>query len=58
MLIPLLQGTVHPWAPFVVFGVGALMAGTSTLLLPETHGKTLPETVAHLEAKAEEAPVK
>ncbi|XP_050712093.1 organic cation transporter protein-like isoform X1 [Eriocheir sinensis] len=53
-----LVGTFHPWAPFVVFGVGALMAGAVTLLLPETRGKTLPETVAQLEARAKEAPVK
>ena len=46
------QGTVYPWAPFVVFGSGALLAVAGTLLLPETRGQDLPDTVANLEARA------
>ena len=37
-------------APSVVFGSCCLLVGLSTLLLPETSGKRLPETVAELEA--------
>ncbi|XP_063877911.1 organic cation transporter-like protein isoform X2 [Scylla paramamosain] len=43
---------MYPWAPFVVFGVGSSLAGLGTLLLPETRGQTLPDTVAELEARA------
>ncbi|XP_045121222.1 organic cation transporter protein-like [Portunus trituberculatus] len=46
-----LVGTIYPWAPFVVFGTGALLAGLGTLMLPETRGQTLPETVAQLEER-------
>lgn len=49
-----LVGTVYPWAPFVVFGTGAVLAGAGTLLLPETRGQILPDTVAQLEAAATE----
>ncbi|KAK8376480.1 hypothetical protein O3P69_009849 [Scylla paramamosain] len=46
-----LVGSVYPWAPFVVFGSGALLAGAGTLLLQETRGQNLPETVAQLEER-------
>ncbi|KAK8376323.1 hypothetical protein O3P69_009753 [Scylla paramamosain] len=47
-----LVGSVYPWAPFVVFGAGALLSGGVTFLLPETKGQTLPDTVAQLEEKS------
>ncbi|KAG0714905.1 Solute carrier family 22 member 13 [Chionoecetes opilio] len=43
--------SMYPWAPFVIFGSGALLAGAGTFLLPETRGQVLPDTVAHLEAR-------
>ncbi|XP_063878559.1 organic cation transporter-like protein [Scylla paramamosain] len=43
-------GAAYPWAPFVIFGLSSLLAATVTLLLPETRGHTLPDTVAELEA--------
>ncbi|XP_063881589.1 organic cation transporter protein-like [Scylla paramamosain] len=44
-------GTVYPWAPFFVFGLGALIAGAGTLLLPETSNQKMPETVGQLESR-------
>ncbi|XP_063880951.1 organic cation transporter protein-like [Scylla paramamosain] len=44
-------GTVYPWAPFFVFGLGALVAGAGTLLLPETSNQKMPETVGQLESR-------
>lgn len=41
-------GKVYSWAPFVIFGSGALLAGAGTLLLPETRGHILPDTIAQL----------
>ncbi|KAG0710128.1 Organic cation transporter-like protein [Chionoecetes opilio] len=49
-----LVGTIYPWAPFVIFGTGALLAGAGTFLLPETRGQVLPDTIAQLEARARE----
>ncbi|KAG0712578.1 Organic cation transporter protein [Chionoecetes opilio] len=46
-----LVGSMYPWAPFVIFGSGALLAAAGTFLLPETQGQVLPDTVAHLEAR-------
>ncbi|KAG0715099.1 Solute carrier family 22 member 6 [Chionoecetes opilio] len=46
-----LVGSMYPWAPFVIFGSGALLAGAGTFLLPETRGQVLPDTVAHLEVR-------
>ncbi|KAG0720922.1 Solute carrier family 22 member 6 [Chionoecetes opilio] len=46
-----LVGSMYPWAPFVIFGLAALLAGAVTFLLPETRGQVLPDTVAHLEAR-------
>ena len=37
-------------APSVVFGSGCLLASLAMLLLPETAGRRLPETVVELEA--------
>ena len=42
---------MYPWAPFAAFGVGASLAGLGTVLLPETRGQTLPDTVAELEER-------
>ena len=39
----------HPSAPTVVFGVVAVLAGLGALLLPETAGRRLPETVSEVE---------
>ena len=39
-----------PYSP-IVFGTGAVMAGVSSLILPETLGKPLPETIADGEAE-------
>ncbi|MPC82993.1 Solute carrier family 22 member 6 [Portunus trituberculatus] len=47
-----LVSAVYPWAPFVVFGVGASLAGVGTQLLPETQGQTLPDTVQELEERS------
>ena len=49
------KGSIYPWAPFVVFGLGALLAAAVTILLPETRGQTLPDTVADMEARLTEA---
>ncbi|KAG0719373.1 Solute carrier family 22 member 6 [Chionoecetes opilio] len=46
-----LVGSMYPWAPFAIFGSGALLAGAGTFLLPETRGQVLPDKVAHLEAR-------
>lgn len=42
-----LAGAVYRWAPFVVFGSGSLLAAAGTLLLQETRGQSLPDTLAH-----------
>ena len=47
-----LASEAHPSAPTAVFGVLALLAGLGVLLLPETAGRRLPETVAELESGA------
>ena len=39
-----------PWLPNVVFGVLCLIAGVFTLLLPETLGRPLPQTIEEVEA--------
>ncbi|XP_064102942.1 organic cation transporter protein-like isoform X1 [Macrobrachium nipponense] len=44
-------GSVYPWAPSAVFGATAFVAGLVMLMLPETMGVALPETVAELEAR-------
>ena len=45
-----LASEVHRTAPSVVFGTGCLLASLTILMLPETAGRRLPETVAELEA--------
>ena len=44
-----LLATVSPQLPLVVFGGVALACSFSVLLLPETAGRPLPETIASLE---------
>ncbi|XP_043199241.1 organic cation transporter protein-like [Amphibalanus amphitrite] len=41
---------IHRAAPSVVFGSGCLLASLAVLLLPETAGRPLPETVEEVEA--------
>ncbi|KAK2173889.1 hypothetical protein NP493_846g00002 [Ridgeia piscesae] len=40
---------VAPWFPGVVFGTMAIIAATLTLLLPETLGRALPQTIEEVE---------
>ncbi|XP_068227224.1 organic cation transporter protein-like isoform X2 [Palaemon carinicauda] len=44
-------GPLVPWMPSVIFGGAALVAGLSTMFLPETLGKPLPDTITDLEDK-------
>ena len=44
-----LVSSLHETAPSAVFGVVALVASLTTLLLPETVGQPMPETVADVE---------
>ncbi|XP_066939243.1 solute carrier family 22 member 6-A-like [Macrobrachium rosenbergii] len=44
-------GSVYPWAPSAVFGATAFVASIVMLMLPETMGITLPESVAELESR-------
>ena len=39
----------HPHIPPIVFGASALVAGSLALLLPETRGKELPDTIEQAE---------
>ena len=52
MVSPLIFLAEDKWAPlpFVIFGLSALSAGLLTLLLPETRGRNLPETIEEAEA--------
>ena len=43
------QLRVAPWFPGVVFGTMAIIAATLTLLLPETLGRALPQTIEEVE---------
>ena len=47
-----LVSDLHELAPSAVFGTVVLLAGLATLLLPETAGQPMPETVADVEAAA------
>ncbi|XP_037785909.1 organic cation transporter protein-like [Penaeus monodon] len=52
MLCPTISekiGPGKPWAPSLVFGLAAFLAGLATLPLPETGRGLLPDTVADLE---------
>ncbi|XP_071544081.1 organic cation transporter protein-like [Panulirus ornatus] len=51
-----LLGRRHPWVPSVLFGVVSLVAGASTLNLPETKGTTMIDTIAQFEAPSEKSP--
>ncbi|CAL4083309.1 unnamed protein product, partial [Meganyctiphanes norvegica] len=44
-----LLGPLVTWAPSVVFGVGSLMAGAGVLLLPESQGRSMPDTIHDFE---------
>ncbi|CAL4199042.1 unnamed protein product, partial [Meganyctiphanes norvegica] len=41
-------GAYFPWAPSMIFGCGAVVAGLAHLLLPETLGRDLPDTIHDL----------
>ena len=43
------QVRVAPWFPGVVFGAMAILAALLTLLLPETHGRALPQSIEEIE---------
>ncbi|RXG54895.1 Solute carrier family 22 member 6 [Armadillidium vulgare] len=47
-----LLGFYHAWIPSVIFGIASLLAGISTIFLPETRNKHLFETVSQLEEDA------
>ena len=49
LFIYLHQSRVVPWLPNVVFGVMCLIAAIMTLLLPETLGRPLPQTIEEVE---------
>ena len=49
VLYDILQIRVAPWFPGVVFGVMAVIAAGLTLLLPETLGRPLPQTIEEVE---------
>ncbi|XP_068230265.1 organic cation transporter protein-like [Palaemon carinicauda] len=44
-------GSLYPWAPSAVFGSSAIVASLVMLILPETLGVALPDTVAELESR-------
>ncbi|KAK3882237.1 hypothetical protein Pcinc_013377 [Petrolisthes cinctipes] len=46
-----LLGPLYPSAPSLVFGLCAIVASLTTLLLPETLGRKLPDTITDLETK-------
>ncbi|XP_037088471.1 organic cation transporter protein-like [Pollicipes pollicipes] len=50
-LLLLLRDEVHPAFPVVVFGLAAMVAGLTILLLPETADRPLPECIADVEGK-------
>ncbi|XP_066984510.1 organic cation transporter protein-like [Macrobrachium rosenbergii] len=43
-------GPIYPWAPSVVFGIAAAIAGFATLVLWETLSLALPDTILQLES--------
>ncbi|XP_072021112.1 organic cation transporter protein-like isoform X2 [Amphiura filiformis] len=46
----LILGNYWEQLPFVIFGVNSIIAGLLALLLPETHGMSLPETLVEGDA--------
>ena len=54
-VVDLVSG-LHELAPSAVFGTAMLLACLATLLLPETAGQPMPETVADVEAAARPKP--
>lgn len=44
-------GVAYPWAPSVIFGASAIVAGIATLTLWETLHMALPDTVMQMESK-------
>merc|ERR1711988_411130 len=48
-------GRLNAGIPTVIFGVASIVAGLLSLLLPETLNKKLPESVADVEGRREEA---
>ena len=52
IIAPLLLIFGDYWAPlpYIIFGASSLIAGLLVLLLPETKGQTLPETIEEGEA--------
>lgn len=50
-----LKGSAFSWAPSVVFGVTSIIASVITLTLPETLNVALPDTIAQLEERSDQA---
>ena len=48
-------GRLNAGIPTVIFGVASIVAGLLSLLLPETLNKKLPESVADVEGRREDA---
>ena len=46
----ILQNDVSKFIPLIIFGALSLLAGLSTLILPETKGLTLPQTLKEAES--------
>ena len=47
------QGKIYTNVDFVIFGAFTLLAGFVCLRLPETLGKSMPETIADLDLQAQ-----
>ncbi len=45
-----LQVSAIPWLPGTIFGVGCLIIAGLVMLLPESQGRELPETVDEIQA--------
>lgn len=55
MVVVVLQGEFERTAPLLVFAGLSVVGGGATLLLPETKGVALPQTLAQAEAFSREA---